>query len=69
MSQAVVFQIANRFINKSTKGIEKDWECRACGSRLTEETAQATDWDCPACGASTKPVQEPITNIKALKEA
>lgn len=69
MSPASVFQIANRFINKNTKSIEKAWECRACGSRLSEEAAQATNWDCPACGASMEPVQKPITNIKALMEA
>jgi rubrerythrin len=69
MSPAGVFQIANRFMHKNRKQREKTWECRACGSRLSEEAAKATNWDCPACGASMEPVQKPITNIKVLMEA
>ena len=69
MSPTSVFQAANRFFHKNTKAVEKAWGCRACGSTLSEEAAQATNWDCPACGASMEPVQKPITNIKALIEA
>ena len=69
MTPAAVFEIANRFIHKNNKGIEMAWKCQACGSRLTEKYAQAVDWDCPSCGAFLEPVQEPITNTRALIEA
>ena len=69
MSAAAFFEIATRFIHRNKQRMEAAWECLACGSKLTEQDAQAIDWDCPNCGASMKPVREKITNVRALKGA